>query len=281
MFPNTLMSFNPLPPPTSRNGMIFPTRKEYINSCKSQQFPFLNSIMDYILKSPKSIKLYQKLIQSCKILFLKNPILIIFVLEFRIKSNGKESWHYGFEKRCGFFLDSEEIDMKNNMSKLWITEGLRITDNGGNGNIKNLIPKLYQCDAINLSLMGINIGFMNLKHLSKRVKNFDANYSSIVDEKGELLTMEDILEVFSNAENFFRQETKCPSSITYKRKIDQNIFYWKMNNKDYTDDSETSDNDSSSEDSEMNEDIYGEDSEISKETTSDVSEMSTDSEGIF
>uniref|UniRef100_A0A914QVW3 Uncharacterized protein n=1 Tax=Panagrolaimus davidi TaxID=227884 RepID=A0A914QVW3_9BILA len=156
------------------------------------------------------------------------------------------------------------------MSKLWITEGLRITDNGGNGNIKNLITKLYQCDAINLSLMGINIGFMDLKHLSKSVNNFDMNYSSVIDKNRDLIPFEDIL-----------QETECSSSITYKRKIDQNVSFWKTNIENYTDDLNTSDEDSSSEDSEMNDDIYGEDSEISKETTSDDSEMSTDSDESY
>uniref|UniRef100_A0A914Q2V4 Uncharacterized protein n=1 Tax=Panagrolaimus davidi TaxID=227884 RepID=A0A914Q2V4_9BILA len=94
--------------------MVFPNRGEFYSTYRHQDFAFRDSIMHYIAKNPKSVKLYQKLVKSCKYFFLKNPILSLYELR-----NTIFGWGAMAEAEDGW----TSLDINNVTSKFWITEG--------------------------------------------------------------------------------------------------------------------------------------------------------------
>uniref|UniRef100_A0A914R035 Uncharacterized protein n=1 Tax=Panagrolaimus davidi TaxID=227884 RepID=A0A914R035_9BILA len=117
-------------------------------SSKRQYFAFPKFMMDYILKNPKSWKLWKKLIQSCKWFFDKNPIVVISCLHSDnfYKINGFSTCS---TQHCSDIHD-RPIKLINAPFKLWITELLDIVDGGIIA--KRLIPHIYNCDAEDMQL---------------------------------------------------------------------------------------------------------------------------------
>uniref|UniRef100_A0AC35FVQ7 Maturase K n=1 Tax=Panagrolaimus sp. PS1159 TaxID=55785 RepID=A0AC35FVQ7_9BILA len=116
--------------------MVFPNRSQFYSTYRHQVFAFQDSIMHYLAKYPKSAKLYQKLVQSCKYFFLMNPILILS--ELRYTNAGWEAMTEDGWKR---------LDINNILSKCWITEGLYGYTWHNNHLVSSLIPNIYKCDA--------------------------------------------------------------------------------------------------------------------------------------
>uniref|UniRef100_A0A914PWH9 Uncharacterized protein n=1 Tax=Panagrolaimus davidi TaxID=227884 RepID=A0A914PWH9_9BILA len=113
-------------------------------SSKRQYYAFPKFVMDYILKNPKSSKLWKKLIQTCKWFFDKNPIVVIPCLHFN-KFYKIDGFSTCSTQQCNDVRD-RPIKLINAPFKLWITELLEIVDLGGAA-AKSLIPRIYKCDA--------------------------------------------------------------------------------------------------------------------------------------
>uniref|UniRef100_A0A914PEC7 Ribosomal protein S3 n=1 Tax=Panagrolaimus davidi TaxID=227884 RepID=A0A914PEC7_9BILA len=123
-----------------------------------QNWSLPNSIIYYILKNPSTSKVYQKLIQSCKYFFIKNPILIINQkLYIAIKT---------------YLPYPKEIDFKNITSKLWIKNEINISSRNGDEGYRasSIVPKIFKCDAQRLILMKQIISFKELLFLASNVQ---------------------------------------------------------------------------------------------------------------
>uniref|UniRef100_A0A914PBQ5 Uncharacterized protein n=1 Tax=Panagrolaimus davidi TaxID=227884 RepID=A0A914PBQ5_9BILA len=60
-------------------GMIVRNSKraKFMATYRHQNFSMPDSFVFYIAKNPKTWKLYQKMVKTCKYFFVKNPILVI------------------------------------------------------------------------------------------------------------------------------------------------------------------------------------------------------------
>uniref|UniRef100_A0A914PL00 Uncharacterized protein n=1 Tax=Panagrolaimus davidi TaxID=227884 RepID=A0A914PL00_9BILA len=86
-----------------------------------QNFSLPNNIIYYILKNPKSAKFYQKMVQSCKYFFIKNPIIVIDTKLWFCDENRWET-------------ESKQYDITKVTCKFWITGDLFIESNSLNIN---------------------------------------------------------------------------------------------------------------------------------------------------
>uniref|UniRef100_A0A914PAM4 Uncharacterized protein n=1 Tax=Panagrolaimus davidi TaxID=227884 RepID=A0A914PAM4_9BILA len=158
-------------------------------SSKRQYFAFPKFMMDYILKNPKSWKLWKKLIQSCKWFFDKNPIVIIPCLHsdnFN-KINGFSTCS---TQQCNDIRD-RPINLINAPFKLWITELLEIVDR--DAAVKHLIPRIYRCDAKNMYLLNQLLTADEFAFLTPKV--LDLVFATwVLDKTEKVVSFEKILE---------------------------------------------------------------------------------------
>uniref|UniRef100_A0A914Q6B4 Uncharacterized protein n=1 Tax=Panagrolaimus davidi TaxID=227884 RepID=A0A914Q6B4_9BILA len=115
------------------NDSIMIQSKRFCSTYNARQnWSLPNSIIYYISKNPSTSKSFQKLIQSCKYFFIKNPIII--VPEFHVTQ-------FSNEITCN----------------IWITESLGIiTDSPVS------INKIYQCDATSITISGQRLSINEL-----------------------------------------------------------------------------------------------------------------------
>uniref|UniRef100_A0A914R688 Uncharacterized protein n=1 Tax=Panagrolaimus davidi TaxID=227884 RepID=A0A914R688_9BILA len=160
-------------------------------SSQRQYFAFPKFMMDYILKNPKSWKLWKKLIQSCKWFFDKNPIVVIPCLHFVNfhKINGSSTCS---TQHCNYVPD-RPIELINAPFKLWITELLEIVDGGG-ATAKYLIPRIYKCDAENMYLLNQLFTVDEFAFLTPKVLDPIFYATRIFDKNKKLVSFEKILE---------------------------------------------------------------------------------------
>uniref|UniRef100_A0AC34FIB0 Uncharacterized protein n=1 Tax=Panagrolaimus sp. ES5 TaxID=591445 RepID=A0AC34FIB0_9BILA len=197
---------------------ISPVKKaSFLSSYRIQSFSLPDSIMFYMAKNPPSAEIYQKLIQSCKYFFVKNPLLVVSELHLGYR-NG---WH-----TCG---DEEKIDLKNIPHKLWISRNLNVVVNCGivhidacNGQdrffVSSLISKFYRCDVTKLTLQRQTISFKDFIFLASNVESLQlTNALNILNEDGSVATLEKIVEALPKLTYFeFCFDTDVPEVVTPK-----------------------------------------------------------------
>uniref|UniRef100_A0A914R0J9 Uncharacterized protein n=1 Tax=Panagrolaimus davidi TaxID=227884 RepID=A0A914R0J9_9BILA len=150
--------------------------------------------MFYISKNPKSAKLYQKTIQTCKYFFIKNPIIV--------------SPKYPYSRNLGkWCVGKTRFDFSQLICKFWITE---------NYNISSILPKLYKCDAKNVNLKNKVISFNDLSMFTKTAEDITFNEITVKDSDGSIAPFEKIFETFIYVKKFrFDSELILPN-ITSK-----------------------------------------------------------------
>uniref|UniRef100_A0A914QDM8 Uncharacterized protein n=1 Tax=Panagrolaimus davidi TaxID=227884 RepID=A0A914QDM8_9BILA len=184
--------------------MVFPNRGQFYSTYRRQDFAFRDSIMHYIAKNPKSVKLYQKLVQSCKYFFLKNPILILY--ELRYTNFG---WGAMSEAKDGW----KGLDINNISSKFWITEGF-YGFTGSNHLVSSMIPKLYKCDAKWLDLVNQIITFDELLFLASNAEHFDSDGVVVKYGDDSVVPLEKVVEALPKIKTIGYY--CCPTSVTGK-----------------------------------------------------------------
>uniref|UniRef100_A0A914Q5U7 Uncharacterized protein n=1 Tax=Panagrolaimus davidi TaxID=227884 RepID=A0A914Q5U7_9BILA len=155
-----------------------------------QNWSLPNSIIYYITKYPSNSKGYQKLIQSCKYFFVKNPIIVASFLRSKHVSKAlicskKQKDCENNDGRCCI-----KIDIKKVTSKIWITGKFEISFDAPTS---LLCSKLYKCETY-LGLEYKNIFFDDFKFLASSVKRICLSKSLIKYKDGEIVMLEKILE---------------------------------------------------------------------------------------
>uniref|UniRef100_A0A914PVU4 Uncharacterized protein n=1 Tax=Panagrolaimus davidi TaxID=227884 RepID=A0A914PVU4_9BILA len=188
--------------------MVFPNRGQFYSTYRHQNFAFQGSIMYYIAKNPKSVKLYQKLVQSCKYFFRMNPILIneyICVLNYKsigLKAVKEDGWKI--------------LDINNISSKCWITKGCYGFTGNNHHLVSSLIPKLYKCDAKRLDLGDQIITFDELMFLASNAEEIDLDGVVVKYEDGSLVPLEKVVEALPKIKTIRYSCTPSSPSVTGK-----------------------------------------------------------------
>uniref|UniRef100_A0A914NZB7 Uncharacterized protein n=1 Tax=Panagrolaimus davidi TaxID=227884 RepID=A0A914NZB7_9BILA len=197
-------------------ALAIPNRRKisvfFHGSSKRQCFDFPKFMMDYILKNPKSSKLWKKLIQSCKWFFDKNPIVVIPCLHF--EDNGlstcyTQHWNYVHDRL---------IKLINTPFKLWITELLEIVDRGAA--VKHLIPRIYKCNAEEVKLFCPLLTIDEFAFLTRKVLDPIFYATRILDKNKKLVSFEKILELLPQIQSInynFMGDGRDVTSDTVKK----------------------------------------------------------------
>uniref|UniRef100_A0A914QAQ4 Uncharacterized protein n=1 Tax=Panagrolaimus davidi TaxID=227884 RepID=A0A914QAQ4_9BILA len=150
--------------------------------------------MFYISKNPRTTKLYQKMIQTCKYFFIKNPIIV----------SSNFPYSLDFDKRC---IGKTGLDFSQLICKYWITENFKFT---------SILPKLYKCDAIKVTISDQIISFNVLSIFTKTAEDIIFNKVTIKDSDGSIVSLEKIFKAFFNAKKFEFYSYSTLSNITSK-----------------------------------------------------------------
>uniref|UniRef100_A0A914PRL1 Uncharacterized protein n=1 Tax=Panagrolaimus davidi TaxID=227884 RepID=A0A914PRL1_9BILA len=173
--------------------MFFPNRVQFLSTYRRQRFAFPDPIMEYIAKNPQFAEDYQKLIESCKYFFIKNPILVIRDLRYK---SGK-----GWQTRSSVSGGWRKIDANKLSSKLWITGSLDVnaTTYDDKYVLYFMIPKIDECQADRLKLVKQYILYEELDILGTFAKYVCLKGSVVKYQNGENVELEKIVEVFPKA----------------------------------------------------------------------------------
>uniref|UniRef100_A0AC35FFU5 Uncharacterized protein n=1 Tax=Panagrolaimus sp. PS1159 TaxID=55785 RepID=A0AC35FFU5_9BILA len=142
------------------------------------------------------------MIQSCKYFFEKNPVLIVSKLKAweenencDICSNSFDECKQNKEKCC------VKIDIAKVSSKIWIMDELSVID-GAKNFISVLCSKLYRCEINRLRICNKVIMFDDLQLLSTSAEDIGLWFNKITFNDGKPVMLDNILECFSNVEEF-------------------------------------------------------------------------------
>uniref|UniRef100_A0A914PEX9 Uncharacterized protein n=1 Tax=Panagrolaimus davidi TaxID=227884 RepID=A0A914PEX9_9BILA len=176
------------------DGMIVRNSKraKFMASYYYQNFSMPDSLVFHIAKNPKTWKLYQKMVKSCKYFFVKNPILVI----------DKQLNHYGSQ----WTIMKTPYDMNQTKSKLWIASCLTVfnrnyftTEMTDRNILTSIIPKLYRCDVLSLSLLKQVISYDDLPLLISSAEMIRFDQVVVKHEDGSNVDIQKIVEIASNA----------------------------------------------------------------------------------
>uniref|UniRef100_A0A914P0N2 Uncharacterized protein n=1 Tax=Panagrolaimus davidi TaxID=227884 RepID=A0A914P0N2_9BILA len=161
------------------------------------------SIIYYIAKNPSNSKVFQKLVQTCKFFFEKNPIIIVENLD---TFEDGIKYHYCQNKlhECSQNnFQCYNIDLKMISTKIWITQGLYILKNIQNC-IARIVRNNFRFEILSLAVVDNDIIFDDLKLLASFATRVLLWINSIKYKNGTNVMLDKILELFpSNIEYFF------------------------------------------------------------------------------
>uniref|UniRef100_A0AC34FS39 Uncharacterized protein n=1 Tax=Panagrolaimus sp. ES5 TaxID=591445 RepID=A0AC34FS39_9BILA len=121
----------------------FPNYHDFRASSRQQIFSIPESIVLYMAKNPKlTIKFYQKIVKTCKYVFIENPIIHFHCLQF----DDENGWQTCIDNRCERATSDEpycEIDMDLNKLQAKINVDFDLGIDSTDPTIaSSLIPKL-------------------------------------------------------------------------------------------------------------------------------------------
>uniref|UniRef100_A0A914QVX5 Uncharacterized protein n=1 Tax=Panagrolaimus davidi TaxID=227884 RepID=A0A914QVX5_9BILA len=182
---------------------VVPTYSGKLSPSKKQDWGYPESMIHYIAKNPSSVNVYQKIIQSCKYFFEKNPVLVASKLvaceenfEGDICLNKTDECRKNKGKCC------VKIDIAKDARKIWLLEGLQI-GGGTKISISVLCSQLYRCEINCLEIWNKEIMFDDLKLLTSSAKKITLCRSSVKYNDGKPVMLDKIIESSSNGTEFF------------------------------------------------------------------------------
>uniref|UniRef100_A0A914QPN1 F-box domain-containing protein n=1 Tax=Panagrolaimus davidi TaxID=227884 RepID=A0A914QPN1_9BILA len=170
------------------------SRSTFVSSRSSQSFSLPNSIMYYILKNPTTTKLYQKMIQTCKYFFIKNPIIV----------SSKFPYSHSLDKWC---IGKTRFDFSQLICKYWITE---------NYNFASVLPKIYKCDAKKMCICDQIISFNDLSVFTKTAEDIYFITVTVKDSDDSIVPFEKMFEAFIHVKKFRFYSASIRPKITSK-----------------------------------------------------------------
>uniref|UniRef100_A0A914Q1E8 Uncharacterized protein n=1 Tax=Panagrolaimus davidi TaxID=227884 RepID=A0A914Q1E8_9BILA len=173
--------------------VIVPTKQlNFDGLFRRQNWPFRNSLINYITKSPSNAKAWQKLIQSCKYFYAENPILVI------------ENLRWEEEKEWLVSLNNDErpVDFSNISPKLWITNEFNVTL-ASPENISSIVPKIYKCDANFFRLLHDVISYEDFSFLSSNLEDIVLHNCIVKKDNASNVPLENLFAVLPKIKTIF------------------------------------------------------------------------------
>uniref|UniRef100_A0AC34G2H9 Uncharacterized protein n=1 Tax=Panagrolaimus sp. ES5 TaxID=591445 RepID=A0AC34G2H9_9BILA len=211
----------------SSNVALQPATLKYLNykqfrdSALRQVFSLPASIMYYVAKNPPSAEVYQKMIQSCKYFFIKNPIIFLHCLHF----SDRNRWKTCIDRTC--YLDPSKnrryrkinLNLDKIKSKIWI--GFRINVGSKNAAIaSSVIPKLYNGHVKKFALFYQKILFNELLFISKSMESCYLQESTVCYQNGNevpyeitLSNLPQLKKIFYGRRNSFYDFSKTAAEL--------------------------------------------------------------------
>uniref|UniRef100_A0A914PYC0 Uncharacterized protein n=1 Tax=Panagrolaimus davidi TaxID=227884 RepID=A0A914PYC0_9BILA len=166
-------------------------RAKFTATYHHQDFSMSDSVIFYIAKNPKTCKLYQKMVKTCKYFFVKNPILVIPYLSY-----------YEFQ----WTIEQTPYDINQTTSTLWVAQGLTVSpaysvsaEAKYQSILTSFIPKVYRCDVLILSLLNQVISYHDLPLLISSAKDVIFDQVVVNHEDGSNVDLQKIVEIASKA----------------------------------------------------------------------------------
>uniref|UniRef100_A0AC35GFY6 Uncharacterized protein n=1 Tax=Panagrolaimus sp. PS1159 TaxID=55785 RepID=A0AC35GFY6_9BILA len=167
------------------------------------------------MQNPPSPYIYNKLVQCCKQFFVKNPILIISVLNYHKEENDDEGvWEFSY--------GGEIVNLEALGSKMWFINDISVV--GENPVVLDsklissfVIPKTYRSDAREVSISDQIMSFNEFKLLVSSVKeSMYLRRVTVKHEDGSTVQVEKIIESCTNVKRINYECDSNYASITSK-----------------------------------------------------------------
>uniref|UniRef100_A0A914PTM6 Uncharacterized protein n=1 Tax=Panagrolaimus davidi TaxID=227884 RepID=A0A914PTM6_9BILA len=194
-------------------SMVFPNRAQFYSSCQLQNFSMPDSIIFYISKNPSTSKSYQKMIQSCRIFFIKNPIIIVPVVRF-IEVKDRKGWYTQGSLPSKDRPNGRAVYLNELTSKIWITDLMDVWEHAPDWPIvMSFVPKIYQCDATDISIEKQMFSFNDLMVIASKCEKLHlanviiSNNDEIVPETKEdylktAISLEALVKALPNVKTY-------------------------------------------------------------------------------
>uniref|UniRef100_A0A914Y674 Uncharacterized protein n=1 Tax=Panagrolaimus superbus TaxID=310955 RepID=A0A914Y674_9BILA len=180
----------------NNNALISFDKSLQKNPCQLQAFSLPSNLIYYISKNPLffSVKVYQKLIQTCKYFYLKKRIIVINKLE---SSQNPFIWE-AYEKLNG--KEYIKLDIRNLSFDLWLIGELNVCRQIPAGFVNLLLQKVVKCDITSIYLYNYMLNFNEFLVLteSKKIKHLALEEIIVRDNDGKVVPYEDILQRVPN-----------------------------------------------------------------------------------
>uniref|UniRef100_A0A914Q281 Uncharacterized protein n=1 Tax=Panagrolaimus davidi TaxID=227884 RepID=A0A914Q281_9BILA len=139
--------------------------------------------------NPTTSALYQKMVQSSKYFYIKNPVIIITDLSYSVR--------YGLNTSIGPI----PLDMTKLECKFWMTDKFQVYGGrNGEGNIlPSIIPTFFQCNIKNLIIYSQNMSYKNWIFLASNALVIDFCNVTVKNEDGSNVAAEKLVEAAVNA----------------------------------------------------------------------------------
>uniref|UniRef100_A0AC34FDB9 Uncharacterized protein n=1 Tax=Panagrolaimus sp. ES5 TaxID=591445 RepID=A0AC34FDB9_9BILA len=193
--PNEINNFEML----SATVALQPATLKYLNynefrdSALRQVFSLPASIMYYVAKNPPSSEVYQKMIQSCKYFFIKNPSIVLRCLHF----SDKDGWRTCVKKRCLGPMENQnyrkiDLELDKIQSKIWVLCKLKI-DSLNSTIASSAISKLYNRQFIEFKSFNQKIPFNEFLFISQSIEKLNFMKSTVYYQNGNEVPFEIIV----------------------------------------------------------------------------------------
>uniref|UniRef100_A0A914P520 Uncharacterized protein n=1 Tax=Panagrolaimus davidi TaxID=227884 RepID=A0A914P520_9BILA len=168
---------------------------EFRATYRYQNFALPDSIMFYMAKNPRSSKVYQKIVKSCKYFFIKNPILVIH----QLNCNSIYQVHESVNRTKLCFIGIT--------SKIWISQNFQ---NFVSDFVLDILPyeplhfiSFYQSDAKRYQLIGQRVSAINFfQSFASKCEEILLCNSTIKNDNGSILSIQAIISALPKLKIF-------------------------------------------------------------------------------
>jgi hypothetical protein len=181
---------------------IISKKSRFSESYLPQNFPFRDSMINYITNNPSSPKVWLKMIICCKYFFAKNPLVIISNLYY----HGEEGW-----KTIGMSFRGGEKYLTNLLCKFWIYNHIVVTEIAPQNAVSNFISRIFRCDLKDLDLQNQVITFDELLLLSAKKGYVSFDNVTVYYKDGSVVPLEKIVQFYPDISDFHYTAPSVPS----------------------------------------------------------------------
>jgi hypothetical protein len=204
-------------------------RRRYIfhSTYRLQAFPFRDSLICYITNNPASSNVYQKMIQSFKHFFIKNPIIIVPNLFFEeMYTREYKGWYTQGSHSSKDRPNDSLVYLNELTTKIWITVSLDVLGSTPRRPAVTFsMPQIYQCDATDIYISKQMFSFNDLIVIASKCEGLYLS-SVVITNNDEIVpeTEEDYYKTAVSLEALFKALPNVKTFIYFLPENSLNII---------------------------------------------------------